>query len=86
MDMIGSYETKKSHLECPNVEYLMIQPHLHAEWEHVICLSGSSTVHIIDAALQLNPGEMVLAAPDYQALIFSDISALTAKLPALKKF
>ena len=85
MEMIGSYETKKNPLECANVGRLMIQPRLHAEWECVICLSGSSTVHINDAALQLNPGEMVLAAPDYQALIFSDISALTAKLPALKK-
>lgn len=91
MEMIGSYEIKKSPLECADVDHLMIQPHLHAEWECVICLSGSSTVHINDAALQLNPSEMVIVAPysfhyyeanvgDYIVLCFN-----SEMLPTMKK-
>lgn len=63
MNLVGSYEMKKKSLECVNVKQLTTIPHFHAEWEAIICLSGSALVHTNSTSFELKKNEMALIAP-----------------------
>lgn len=63
MNLVGSYEMKKNSMECVNVDHLSSKPHFHAEWEAIICLSGSTLVHINNSTFELNANKMVLVPP-----------------------
>ncbi len=91
MIMIGPYEMKKYSLDCLNVDHLSNAPHLHAEWEAIICFSGSTVVHMNDASFELEPNKIVLVSPysfhfyeenpgDYIVMCFG-----TDIMPILKK-
>ena len=91
MNLVGSYEMRKNSMECANVEHLTSIPHFHAEWEAIICLSGSTFVHMNDSSFELKANEMVLISPysfhfyeedpgDYIVMCFD-----TDVLPILKK-
>lgn len=63
MNLVGSYEMRKNSMQCANVDRLSSIPHFHAEWEMIICISGSTIVHMNASSFELKANEMVLIPP-----------------------